>query len=397
MLEFASPSSTLSTPPPFTLCRPSSSASNWCWEYFDKYASPPEKKKFVRCRLCTSDDSRDVKYDGSTSKLEQHMERVHGSVYKEYYLNEAKKQRLNETAMSKFVVHVKPTMLSAYIRWIVHTYQPYDTCNDVYFRALCEAIYPGCPVFDRQRITSEVTRVSCRVHDAVASLLKGNQLALTTDHWTSVANESYMALTAHWITSEWKMRSATLCCHHHVLTQETAEEIHRVVREGWMRFDIEDDQIEAILSDTAPNMNAAGQLFHCPHHFCVAHVLELTTKIAFKSTNIEGIDQAMIAARHLVGYFSKSPLQEERLKEIQPENKKVGVLEDVKTRWWSTFRMIERLIRLKPYLAVMVAAHGLPCNLTEQQWKILEVVHDVLQPFMEVQKALEGHKYVCDY
>lgn len=35
-------------------------------------------------------------------------------------------------------------------------------------------------------------------------------VSFTTDHWTSVANQKYSALTAHWIDKEWTMNSVSL-------------------------------------------------------------------------------------------------------------------------------------------------------------------------------------------
>jgi hypothetical protein len=42
----------------------------------------------------------------------------------------------------------------------------------------------------------------------------------------------------------------------------------------------------------------------------------------------------------------------------------------------------------------MVANHGLTCDLTEQQWKVVEYITKLLLPFMEVQKLLEAQNCV---
>lgn len=84
----------------------------------------------------------------------------------------------------------------------------------------------------------------------------------------------------------------------------------------------------------------------------------------------------------------------DRLLTKQTIGNAVSVIQDIITRWWSTFSMVERLIRLKPYFAVMEAEGFLNENLTVNQWQIIQDIKDLLQPFMAAQMILEGEKYV---
>ncbi len=125
------------------------------------------------------------------------------------------------------------------------------------------------------------------------------------------------------------------------------------------------------------------------------HILELITKIAMK--DYEGSEGTMAAARALVGHFSSSSQAEQRLLNLQPAGTRaVKCIQDVATRWWSTFSMCERLLRLKPYFALMEAEGNLDCNLTDSQWLIVEDTCTVLQPFMFAQRTLEGECYVTN-
>jgi hypothetical protein len=58
--------------------------------------------------------------------------------------------------------------------------------------------------------------------------------------------------------------------------------------------------------------------------------------------------------------------------------------------------MCERLIYLQPALAAMAVDNKLPdyILLNETDWKILRQVHQLLKPFKNAQKLLEGDKYV---
>ena len=87
-------------------------------------------------------------------------------------------------------------------------------------------------------------------------------------------------------------------------------------------------------------MNSAGQLLHFSHHYCAAHVIELTARLAF---NIDDEDDTLSGARKLVGHFKGSTQANARLLDLQDNSagKKVTVIADVATRWWYTYAMCE--------------------------------------------------------
>jgi len=76
--------------------------------------------------------------------------------------------------------------------------------------------------------------------------------------------------------------------------------------------------------------------------------------------------------------------------------KAVNVIQDVVTRWWSTFKMCERLIRLKSYIQILIEENSIDrsYNLSESQWTDLSSIASLLQPFMKMQEYLEAEKYV---
>ena len=77
---------------------------------------------------------------------------------------------------------------------------------------------------------------------------------------------------------------------------------------------------------------------------------------------------------------------------LQGKQRAVTTIQDVATRWWSTYSMCSRLLRLKKYFEMMVVQETLSAdeNLSANQWDI--VAQKLLEPFMdsEAQKVLEG-------
>ena len=117
-------------------------------------------------------------------------------------------------------------------------------------------------------------------------------------------------------------------------------------------FDME--KVVAIVTDTTGNMNTFGRLLEedmgTSHLYCVCHNLHLCAKKAFKSTNLPDSDEVMKKAREICEYFCKSTQAMNKLKNqqqaVNPEDDKppLKILQDVQTRWWSTWRMINRLL-----------------------------------------------------
>ena len=69
-------------------------------------------------------------------------------------------------------------------------------------------------------------------------------------------------------------------------------------------------------------------------------------------------------------------------------------IQDVVTRWWSTYALVDRLLYLRPGIEMHETMHHVDPILTNEDWRVLELILPVLEPFMEAQTVLEGHKYV---
>ena len=123
----------------------------------------------------------------------------------------------------------------------------------------------------------------------------------------------------------------------------------------------------------------------------------IITELAFEDENLPGGDGAMKAARALVGHFKSSTQSLEKLLEAQRLNGvkiPLSVIQDVVTRWWSTYSMCQRLIILKLYIMLLLGNNPQIPHVTTHHWSIVEAQVTVLEPFMLIQKVLEGQKYV---
>ena len=100
----------------------------------------------------------------------------------------------------------------------------------------------------------------------------------------------------------------------------------------------------AIVTDNASNMVAAIRITGWTHIHCFAHTLNLVVQEVIK------IDPALLLikkkCKDIVTFFHRSVNDAEKLREIQrqiglKENK---MIQEVETRWNSTFYMLERMV-----------------------------------------------------
>ncbi len=95
-----------------------------------------------------------------------------------------------------------------------------------------------------------------------------------------------------------------------------------------------------------------------------------------------------------MNFFNSSSQATKKLLGKQVEGRAVKPIQDVTTRWWSTYTMCDRLLHLKIYLSLLENEGDLTCNLTASQWLIVRDLHILLKPFMIAQRLLEGEAYV---
>jgi hypothetical protein len=260
----------------------------------------------------------------------------------------------------------------------------------------------SAPILTYRDIREEVENLGNLCRDSIKKELKGKYFSVTTDHWTSNANENYSCLTAHWIGEEYVMRHAVLGFYLHE-GRTRGEDIANLFVQDFERYNFDLSYVVAIVTDTTGNMNTFGQHLRSLgviHLYCVDHNLHLCAKLAFDDNNIPGSAQVMKTARSLCEYFDKSSQASDKLKAQQvamdPDKCPLKLIQDVITRWWSTHRMIERLLLLHPFIKSLHDLNQIQgaTPLTNDQLVILKDIKEMLDPMAKSQRKIEGENYV---
>lgn len=224
------------------------------------------------------------------------------------------------------------------------------------FISFCK-LFPGyVPIKEeaaKRRLTIMYDEMSAKIKQC---LIKSGYIALTTDLWTSMANDAYLTIIAHCIDEEWRPQIYTLDTM--VMPEKhTGVNIAQKINEIKIKW-IESSQISAIVTDNARNMLCAvrnvDEVEIRDEITCSAHSLQLVIN---KSLQNEDINSLLAQASKVVGHFKKSSQATEALKNRQKQLDlpQLKLLQQNNTRWNSTFYMLDRLLINRAAIANVLA------------------------------------------
>ncbi len=177
-------------------------------------------------------------------------------------------------------------------------------------------------------------------------LAQVNHIALTGDHWTSVSNNNYLGVTAHFISDTWELKSFALTI---LKTEERhfAEACKEQFLSVARKWDIE-GKTTTIGTDSARNMVAAIRLTRYEHMNCVAHMVQRSVTVSLADS---GFVNALAKARKVVGHFKHSPANAAELQaqQVSLGKKQEPLIQDVqhvgirRWKWSSAWAEIKRL------------------------------------------------------
>ncbi|XP_065665445.1 uncharacterized protein LOC136086877 [Hydra vulgaris] len=191
-------------------------------------------------------------------------------------------------------------------------------------------------------------------------------LFITTDGWTSCRNYSYISETAHFISD--KTNFISFCLGFAYLNgRHDADNLKEALLKIVEKFK-DDDKIMSIVSDNASNvrncLNSFKVCLNIQPIRCMGHVLQLVVKNVIdlveegekdSSSKFFFIARTLTKCRKIVTSFNHSSQLNDLLEEIQTrqgveKNHILHLIQDVKTRWHSTFLMAERMLKLHSYV-----------------------------------------------
>jgi hypothetical protein len=273
--------------------------------------------------------------------------------------------------------------------------QPFSIVEDVGFRRLVETAVPLYQIPSRTFFSKKmVPDLHKRVSGKIIEFFQCDpalKISFTSDMWTSSSsNESFLSLTAHWITGQCVRMSAVLSVKHFV-GRHTGDLIRISLLEILSQWSLSSASYHALVHDNGANMVKAVRDSELLSISCFAHSLQLCIKDAIFSQR--AIADIIAICKKIVGHFSHSPAAARRLKQLQLDDQANGsevrkLVQDVVTRWNSTLHMMESLQDQKRVLRMYALENEEFQTLMPNQWILLEKVITLLQPFEEITKEI---------
>ncbi len=218
--------------------------------------------------------------------------------------------------------------------------------------------------------------------------------------WTSDTGAPYMVLTAHWVNNEWNLKH-TIIAFQRLPYPHTGMHIQNVTFKILQDFSIATKAL-TITIDNGANQVAAMRLlsntllqklqvdFNVIR--CGAHTIALVV-----NAGLMKFKPIIDKVRTFVIEIRKSPKKEQELislaQNLQLKYKKL--IRDVKTRWNSTYSMLESFLENKAIINAIVSVNNEfeELGLNENEWKETKLFCDFLKPFFEFTVAMSGSEY----
>lgn len=195
-------------------------------------------------------------------------------------------------------------------------------------------------------------KVKAKVYDLIC---QAQWISFTTDIWSNLTKTcSLLSFTAHFIMRDERLKVVLSAS---VLKQDhTGSYISEKLIEVVDSYNIR-NKIHMAVRDNASNMNYATRIAEFSSLGCVAHSLQLVIRDAIFSQ--EHIKILIKKSRKIVGHFKHSEQACRYLSKCQetcavPHH---SLIQDIETRWNSTFLMLERLVEQK-MLSIFIASNA---------------------------------------
>ncbi|XP_076936183.1 zinc finger BED domain-containing protein RICESLEEPER 2-like [Bidens hawaiensis] len=367
-----------------------SSKPSYVWDYFGCVMVEPDGTKKVSCKACGQ--KYKVGSNLGTSNLKRHIP-------KRFDIDELgppiKRAPLDlEMYKEKIAISI-----------IKHNY-PFSYVEHEGTRDLHKFLHPDVNDMTRNTAKSHILRVYDREKMILKDKLQSmtSRICLTSDLWTSLTTDGYMALTAHYVDEDWVLRKKVLNFRF-IPPPHTgfiiAEHMINFLAEWGIEKKIftvtlDNAKYNDVLVSSLKSHLRLNNVLVCDgdytHVRCSAHVLNLVVQAGIKV--IEG---AIEKVRDSVKYVKGSAARKCKFAEcIELLSLRCGkhVRQDIVTRWNSTYLMLDcALAYRRAYSQLALVDSNFKSNPSEEEWERVEVITKFLKPFYDITTLFSGSLY----
>ncbi|KAK1889339.1 Zinc finger BED domain containing protein 1 [Dissostichus eleginoides] len=277
---------------------------------------------------------------------------------------------------------------------VVKDSQPFSIVDDCGFKELV-ALLDSRYTLPSRRVLKEmvVKRYEEEKTKAKAVMERVEAVSLTADMWTSINMDAYLAVTCHYVDDSAKLATVLLGVLPFPETH-TAVNITAAMRSLMEEWGTE-GKVTSIVTDAGANMVASVRSLNVRHAFCFAHSLNLVVKKSLDAT--PGLQDLRTRARKVVTFFKTSTTAKEKLREVQEQMNRpvLKLIQEVDTRWNSTYLMLQRLFKERQSVGAALATLKTDVRpLSSEDYETADACLQLLSPFFQATVELSEEKRV---
>jgi hypothetical protein len=287
----------------------------------------------------------------------------------------------------------------AVTRFLACETMPHNLVEREGFRKMVTALNPRYELPHRKFFANNsIPALYNEVREQLGRLMKveAQFVALTTDAWTSAATQPFVAVTCHFIDTNWNLKSVCLACS--LLTEShTAENLAENMRNVLNDWSLNVANVTCCTTDNAANVvNSITYLKVC-HLPCFGHTVNIGVNHALDRPDVKEVITKVHAIQRL---FSHSWSLQRDLFEAQTAQgcPKAKLPSDVPTRWWSSLKLLDRVVDHNTSITkVLLAAKNTRHRylvLVDSDLCLLEKLIRILKPLRAFSDTLCGEEYV---
>lgn len=302
-------------------------------------------------------------------------------------------------SMANFVISKKPLPINKIhqldeqlVKMIAKGYHALRMVDEVEFRKFVEMLNPGYTLPTRKTLSETLLpKVYNKILETVKKeIAKASAICITTDAWTSIVNDGYIAVTGHFIDTEMHRLCTVMIGCIECDQRHTSANLKSFLEAKFLEWKIH-QHVNVIVSDNASNILAAVRQGGWRSLSCYAHTINLVVQ-----SSIAEISETVNRVKVIVEYFHRSNPAKRKLTEMEDQMNisQLKLKQDVPTRWNSTYDMLMRVVRVKEALIATLAIMRPDISLPQDDWLIIEKAVELLKIFYVITVEVSGENYV---
>jgi hypothetical protein len=384
------------------------------WQHFIKIKDDQGVLKKGKCKYCSRPIKADPYVNGTTA-LHRHFNVCKRNPHKN---NKDPKQGTLQAIQGEGITTWKydpEAIRQAFVEMVIEDEMPFVQGEKTGFKKFMKVVVPRWNPPSRRTCTRDTVRTYFQEKAKLKLFLENNceRVSLTTDGWTSQQQDSFMAVTAHFIDNNWQFHRKVISFFkvkghkgddigknmHRCLLEWGLEKVMCVTVDNASSNDSGVTHLRRQLNNAKTSI-AEGKYLHMR---CAAHIVNLIVQDGLKE-----VDISIKRVRAAVRYIKNSTSRLAKFKELAEEEKvdsKAFLNLDICTRWNSTYLMLKAAITYDKvfmryfdedpcYTIDLLEQRGGPGYPDEADWENSKKMAEFLCHFFDLTERLSIREHV---